>query len=326
MAGIDPQTILSQSEALVLDLQSQVDTAIQGLQTFIDGRISYVTYPPPTAFEPSKTTPIPVGSLPTLTPAILDKDFGNPLSEIDVYKAHVFMAPTLDSMQSTILTWVQNGGIGINSDIQNALWNNNRQRRLQSLSDALDQISSRDAKRGFAYPTSRRASDAVLVQYQQDDENLNWQITSKMADLAQQNIQFAIQANIAIEQLQVTFTLGFGNMFLNLKKLIVDTFAIEANERVAEFKAQLDAIIAGYKVAEVNGTLTISYQELLLKQWEVLTTQGTDRTKSLIAQTEQATKIQLEATKSLVDTLGSTIKAALMQTTGIALDSKTSTG
>ena len=326
--AIDPQTILTESKDLVGSFLLQIDDALENLNTYINGRITWVGYPPPIAFAPSLPTPVPLGQLPILTPAVLGADLGNPLSELDSYKGHTFIAPFLDQMQPILMGWIKNGGVGISDDVQNALWQNNRQRRLQSLSDVLDQISSRDAKRGFAYPTSRRASDAVLVQYQQDDENLNWQITAKMAELAQQNVQFAIAQNISIENLQASFSQGMGGLFLNLKKLIVDTFAVESNERIEEFKAQIQALVAGYQVAEINGKLSISYQELLEKQWEVLMVQGTDRTKSLIAQAENQTRVQLDAAKYLVESLEKIIQAALFQTNGIVaqINSQTSGG
>lgn len=315
--AIDPQTILTESADLVNSFLSQIDDAIQNLNTYINGRITWVDYPPPIPFAPALQTPVPLGQLPVLIPAILGADLGNPLSELDIYKGHTFIAPFLDQMQPILMGWIQNGGVGISNDVQNALWQNNRQRRLQSLSDALDQIASRDAKRGFAYPTSRRASDAVLVQYQQDDENLNWQITAKMAELAQQNVQFAVAQNISIENLQASFSQGMGGLFLNLKKLIVDTFAVESNERIEEFKAQIQALVAGYQVAEINGRLSISYQELLEKQWQVLSEQTTVRTQSLIAQAENQTKIQLDAAAYLVESLEKIIQAALFQTNGL---------
>ena len=125
---------------------------------------------------------------------------------MDAYKGHVYIAPILDQMEATLTGWINSktlagvdsagnllssGGVGIDSTTQNALYQNTRQRDLLALSDALDAIASRDAKRGFAYPTSRRASDAVLVEYQQNYENRSWQITALMSDLAQKNIQLA---------------------------------------------------------------------------------------------------------------------------------------
>jgi hypothetical protein len=329
MATIDPQTILNQSLVLVSSLESQVQDAINKLDTFISGRTTWVDFAAAPAFAPTPTEIIPLDNLPILTPAVFGAELGDPFSEIDRFYGHNFLAPMLDSMQNTLMGWVTTGGVGISDDVQNALWENNRQRRIQSLRDVNDVIHSKDAARGFAAfsggPTGRDEYNQ-LIEYQRNDENLNYEITFKMAELAQQNVQFAISQNIAIENLQEAFSQGMAGMYFNMKRLILEKFKIEADQRIAEWRAKLDAILAGYNAAQVNGQVSIAYQGLLTKQWEVLMTQGTDRTKALIQQAEQQTSIQLSAVQSLVSTLGSTISAALMQTTGIVLDSKTSSG
>jgi hypothetical protein len=326
MATIDPQTILNQSLVLVSSLESQVQDAINKLDAFISGRTTWVSFAPSPSFAPTPGDIIPLGSLPTLTPAVFGAELGDPLSEIDRFYGHNLLAPMLDSIQNTLMGWITSGGVGISDDVQNALWENNRQRRLQSLRDVNDVIHSKDAARGFAAfsggPTGRDEYNQ-LIEYQRNDENLNYEITFKMAELAQQNVQFAISQNIAIENIQAAFSQGIAGIFLNMKRLILEKFKIEADQRIAEWRAKIDAILAGYRVAEVNGQTSIAYQALLVKQWEVMMTQGTDRTKALIQEAEQQTQVQLSAVQSLVSTLGSTISAALMQTTGIVLDSQT---
>jgi len=329
MATIDPQTILNDSKELVGSFLSQVQDALDKLDAFIQGRVTWVDFAARPAFEPTPGEIIPLGSLPKLTPAVFGAELGDPVSEIHRFYGHNFLAPMLDSMQTTLMGWVTSGGVGVSSDVQNALWENNRQRRLQSLSDVNDIIHSKDSARGFAAfsggPTGRDEYNQ-LVEYQRNDENLNHEITFKMAELAQQNVQFAISQNIAIESLQAAFSQGMAGIFFNMKRLILDKFKIEADQRIAEWRSKIDAILAGYDVAKVNGQLSISFQELLTKQWEVLMVQGTERTKALIQQAEERTKIQLESTQSLVHTLAATISAALFQTSGISFSGKTSSG
>jgi hypothetical protein len=322
--AVDPQTILTDSEQLVATYQEFISDVVDQLTNFVNGRISYVTYPTAPVFTPTAYAPIPLGQLPALTPAVFGAEFGDPLSEIDRFYGHNFIAPLLDSVQQTLLGWITSGGVGISTDVQNALWNNNRARRQQSLQDAVDALHSKDANRGFAYFSGDYEENSLLIEYMQQDENLNYQITAKMAELAQQNVQFAVSQQVSIESLQASFSQGMAGVYLNLKRLIIEKFKIECDERIEEFKAQLEAIVAGYSLSETNGKLAISYQELLEKQWQVLMEQGTDRTKSLIQQSEEATRVQLQATETLVRTYSSMIQAALLQTNGISLSSATS--
>jgi hypothetical protein len=320
MADITAQTILSDSQVYTNALKSRLDEALDELNAFISDRQLWVSFGATYPFELEKGQRILADQLPVLAPTVFGPEFGDPTPELERYRTHLFLAPMLDSMQATLMGWILTGGVGISDAVQTALWENNRARRLLSLSDQLDAIHSRDAKRGFAQFTGRRAEDAILVQYAMDDDNLNWQITAKMADLAQQNVQFAITSNIAIESLQSGFSQGLAQVFMQLKKLIVDKLQLEINARISEFKAKMDVILAGYNLDDINAKMDISYNDLRMKAWEVGIREATDKTKSYISQAADQTKIKLEAAKGYVDGITSEIAAALGQTTGVVVD------
>jgi hypothetical protein len=320
MSDITAQIILHESQAYTDALKSRLDEALDRLEAYVSDRMTWVDYPPRPTYEPEKSARVLADQLPKLDPIVFGPDFGDPTPELEKYRTHLFLAPMLDSMQTTLMGWILSGGVGISDAVQTALWANNRARRLLSLSDQLDAIHSRDAKRGFAQFTGRRAEDAILVQYAMDDENLNWQITTKMADLAQQNVQFAITSNISIEQLQSGFSLGLSGVFFQLKHLIVEKLRLESDVRIAEFKAKMEIILAGYQLDEINAKMEISYQDLLTKKWEVELHEGTERTKSLIAQAADQTKLRMEAAKGYVDGITSEIASALGQTTGVVVE------
>jgi hypothetical protein len=320
MADITAQSILHDSQTYTDALKSRLDEALDKLEAYVSNRMTWVDYPPRPTYEPQKPAAIPADQLPVLETTVFGAEFGDPTPELERYRAHLFLAPMLDSMQATLMGWILSGGVGISDAVQTALWENNRARRLQSLSDQLDAIHARDAKRGFAQFTGRRAEDAILVQYAQDDDNLNWQITAKMAELAQQNVQFAITANISIENLQSGFSQGLAAVFMQLKRLIVEKLKVESDIRIAEFKTKMEIILAGYQLQEINIKSDISYQELLIKKWEVELREGTLRTQSLISEAENQTKLRLEAAKGYVEGITQEIASALSQTTGVVVE------
>jgi hypothetical protein len=209
--------------------------------------------------------------------------------------------------------------VGISDAVQDALFNNQRERDLQALNDGLQAVAATDAKRGFAYPTHRRRTTEVIVNYQQTRENRSREITAMMADLAQKNALAAIQANISIEQLHSGFSLGFAQVWKEIKSFIIEKFRIESEIRIAEFDALVKAILAGYNVAEVNGRLDISYQELLAKKWEVEMREASTRTSALIQEAVEQTKIRLSAAGGYVQGLSGMIQASLLQINGIAV-------
>jgi len=317
MSTIDPQTILNDSQAYVDALKSELTDAVANLESFATDRMTWVDFPARTVFEPEKPARLTGDALPELAQLVFGAEFGDPAAELNIYKGHVFIAPFLNTMQTTLMGWVESGGVGISQAVQDALINNMRERDLQALNDGLQAVAATDAKRGFAYPTHRRRTTEVIVNYQQTQETRNREITAMMADLAQKNVQAAIAANINIEQLHSSFSLGLSGIFVQIKNRIIEKFRIEADVRIAEYDAKIKAILAGYNVAEVNGRLDISYQELLSRKWEVEMREGSNRTGALIQQATQQTQLRLSAMATLLGGLSTQISAALMQTTGI---------
>lgn len=316
--AVDPQTILSASQSYADDLKSDLSSAMSSLQSMSSYQ-TWVDFAPRNPFTPHEVDQIDPSNLPTLERSIFSGDLGDPIPDIETYKTHVFIAPYLDQMQATLMDWIETGGVGISDDVQDALFNNMRERDLQAMSDALDAARSTDAKRGFRFATHRRKTGEVIVNYQQTRENRNREITALLADLAQKNVHQAIASNISIEQLHSHFSLGLSQLYFQLRNHLIEKFRIESEARISEFEAKMKVIMAGYNLQETNARLEIAYQEQLLKSWEVDMAQSTERTKALIQQAEQATQVKLEAMKGLVAGLSAQISSALLQTNGIAV-------
>ncbi len=322
MADIDPQTILSESKAYADAMKSCLDDALERLESFAAYPLAWVDFAPSATFIPEKATRVSAESLPTLEKAEFGAEFLDPASELQEYKGHVFIAPFLDQMQTRLWEWVDDGGVGIDDDTQEALWNNMRERDLQTLSDALDAAADADAKRGFAYPTKRRMATAIIANHQITRDNRNWEITAQLSQLAQQNVQSAIQSNIGIEQLHSQFSLGLSGVFNTIKGRIIDKFRVEQEARIAEFTAAMDTIKAGYELGRVNAEIDNRYQELLAKCYEVDKHISTNRTGALIQQAEQASQLRLQAAAGLVSGVSTQLSSALLQTNGIAVVTK----
>lgn len=322
MADIDPQTILAASQSYANDMKSELDDALSRLESFAAYPLAWVGFAPSSTFIPEKPTRVSAENLPMLEKAVFGAEFLDPASELQEYKGHVFVAPYLERMQAQLWSWVNDGGVGIDDDTQEALWENMRERDLQTLSDALDAAADADAKRGFAYPTKRRMATSIIANHQITRDNRNWEITAQLAQLAQQNVQAAIQANISIEQLHSQFALGLSGVFNTIKGRIIDKFRVEQEARIAEFTATMDTIKAGYELGRVNAEIDNRYQELLAKCYEVEKHISTNRTGALIQQAEHSSRLRLTAAAGLVNGVSAQLSSSLLQTNGIAVATK----
>ena len=323
MADINPQTILAGSKAYADSLKSELSSALSRLESFAAFPLSWVEFAPSASFIPEKAARIEAGQLPTLERAVMGAEFSDLAQELTEYKGHVFVAPYLDKMQSVLMGWVNDGGVGIDEDVQDAMWEDMRERDLQTLSDALDAAADADAKRGFSYPTKRRMATSIIANHQITRDNRNWEITAQLAQLAQQNVQAAIQSNISIEQLHSGFSLGLSGVWNNIKNRIIEKFRVEQEARIAEFNGLLSTIQAGYEVGKANADIDNRYQDLLAKVYEVEKTISTNRTGALIQQAEHVSKLRLQAAGGYVEGLSKQLSSALLQTNGIAVTTST---
>jgi len=316
---IDPQTILTESKAYADSLKADLDAALDRLESYSTGFQTWVSFPTASYPSPEKVSHIASESMPTLAATVFGAEFTDPVEEIEKYKTHIFVAPMLDDMQETLWGWVDDGGVGISDSVQSALWNNMRERDLQTLQDTLDVVASTDSKRGFQFSTKRRPSTIHIESWKITRDNRNYEITAKIAELAQLNVQNAIQQNIAIEQLHSSFALGLSGIFLQLKNRIIDKYRLEMEARIAEYEAKVKAILAGYDLAKANANLDVSYQELLARTSRDNLAIQTERTRTLILEAEQGEERRLRAMAGYVEGLSKQLSAALLQTNGIAV-------
>lgn len=316
---IDPQTILEDSKSYADSLKSEIVDAMNRLESMASGRQTWIDFGTLTTFEPSKPVPLSADTLPSLEKAVLGVEFNDDPATIEKYKEHVFKGLHLDQLQEVLCGWIESGGVGISDSVQDALFNNMRERDLQALQDAIDAVKSTDAKRGFKYATHRRKTSEVILNYQQTKENRNREITALLADLAQKNVQYAITQDVAIEKLHADFALGLSQLFVNINNRVLDKFRVEQEARVAEFEAKMKVILAGYQLGETNNRLDLGYQELLANKWHTEVSVLTERTKALIQQAERETMVRLEAARSLAAGLSNQLSASLLQTNGIAV-------
>lgn len=262
--------------------------------------------------------------LPTLEKAELNYDLTG--YDPNQYKRPIFLSDFFDTVLAELTSQIENGGPGISSAVQDALWDNMRERDLQTLRDMLIEAESNVGRRGFPMPTamSQGARAKVIAQYQDTRDNRNREITFKVAELAQQNMQVAVSSGTAIERANMDFSAGFAKVFVDIGNQILTKFRAEQEARVAEFDGQLRTILAKLQVQEINARVQGQANEQLLKQWEVESAHAIEKTKALIVQGEHAAKARLEAGMSLADVYKGMAIGALSQINSIVSVSTTS--
>lgn len=212
---------------------------------------------------------------------------------------------------------VENGGTGLGSTIETALWTRARERQQeineQKYLEATDYWSSR----GFALPPGALAG--ALAQVSQEisraDAQLNYEISIEQARLADQNTRWAVDTGVLFEKHLMDHYDGWAMFTLEAAKaaqtMAIETYRIRImqfeatlagiNAKIAVYQGQIQAnaaILEQYRVkAEIVKT-NAGLQELNVRIWE--TVQKTNAVRADIYRTEmEAARIQatIEAQK-----------------------------
>lgn len=299
--AIDAQVLTDSIYTKQLDLQGRVQTAMDRMSSIASlPFMSWFDFASTPAFEPQRAGTITLANLPSLQKAILNVDLN--AGSIDRYKSHIWTGGDLDALQVKLMQYINTGGVGIEQATQDAIFGQGRERDLQTLRDGMDMSGARTGAKGFRYPTSmtKALMKEALVTWQNAKTDLNREIVKIMADLAQKNVQFAIQHDISIEQLHSDFALKYAALYLDNTRHIIEKFKAEQDSYIAEFDGKLRGIMANLEVQKVNGNLELAFQGALQKKWELEANISVEKGKAQIQQSEQANTSKIEAGKSMV--------------------------
>lgn len=108
----------------------------------------------------------------------------------------------MTALTTELLDRIQNGGTGLNPDIEQAIWDRARNREDQNAIRSENQINVEQAAKGFTRPSGAHlaALDQLAQETQNKNADLSREIAIKQAEMEQQNIQFALQTSLALEQ------------------------------------------------------------------------------------------------------------------------------
>jgi hypothetical protein len=298
MASVD--ALIETITREINSMKSEAEDALERLEDVADFQAT-ISFPSRGTVELSRQSKISADDMPVLEKPTLPSSLLLEYEAFDRYNTHVWNAATLDTIQAKLLEYIDSGGTGISEDVQQAMFDADRERKLQALRDGLDLAGARSGARGLRYPNSMtKAQQSELLQkYQFDLENQSREITRLVADLAQKNIQFAISQNVDVEKFHADFAIRFADLYKGLITALLDRFRAEVTLYVAQYEAELKVLLANIEVAKLNATLDQEYQTMILSKWQMDLNESTERTKALIQQEEQKTVIKKEVAAAL---------------------------
>jgi hypothetical protein len=233
-------TISAPAETSILDLpalDNLVDPTLPTVPTF-----STVTIPA-----------TPTISIPVFNPlvAMPEADFATVTNNFSWAEA-AYQTTLLDAATAKLLADLQNGGYGIETADEDALWERERARQIEATNFAIEEIRRGAAIRGFPLPPGDL--EVSVQRAVQDASNkvsaVSRDIALKRADMFVENRKFTLQEVRAIETVLISFHNSRMERSLNAAKATVELGIAVFNASVARHNARLEAYKTEHVVFE----------------------------------------------------------------------------
>lgn len=207
-------------------------------------------------------------NLPTITwPPSPNINYAS-MGEVDKYKKHIWEDGNgyLDSIQALLMGWVNTGGTGIGADVQQAIFDQDRERRKQTLNDTMLMASAQFGGSGFRFPNSILAArhNELLQKYQFDDTEASRNIVRTIADLAQKHIQWGLTHVTSIEQFHADFAVKYSSLFMDTMTHIVETYKADVMAKTSQADTEIRKGLATLDVFKTDADLEYKSAELKL--------------------------------------------------------------
>lgn len=175
---------------------------------------------------------------------------------------------------------VYNQGVGLSQELQDAIFNADRERKLSTLNDALILVAAQTGARGFKRHNSMTAAaqNELILKYQYDLENQSREITKLMEEHARTNIQFAIQQGISVENFHADFANKYDLLFIEMAKASVELYTAQIEARIKSYEATIRGMIQQLELYKVEADYFKTIAGVMLDKYRIDVEQETNKT------------------------------------------------
>jgi len=169
-----------------------------------------------------------------------------------------YQSTLLDAVKSSLLDWIQNGGTGLATEVEEAIFERARMRLTEEWEIAYDNADRFHSSRGFCVPAGPKVAmlRRVNADFERKLEDLNQKIMEVQANLAQNNTQFAHTLSVQLEgQLQNFFNKVTERLFTAAKEtvsLLYEIFTQKVNAYVAITEGKKAEITAKSEIVKAQ--------------------------------------------------------------------------
>lgn len=247
---------MTETEIFISECQSTAERGISRLEAEMLSSFSVLYNNPTLAYSndfklPSRTLP----SIPEFNPTTKYETISG-----SAHTGHVWSTNEMDYLWSKIRSAFESGGIGLTSELQSAIFQSDRERKLLALNDSLQAINAGFGAKGFTVPSNILTGprNEVILKYQFDMENQSREIAKTMDEHARLNWQFCVDKGIDAEKFHADFTSRYDQLYLELIKSSMDKYRESIDIEMLKFKGKLDTIDTNFQAYKLESDVGLA--------------------------------------------------------------------
>lgn len=173
-----------------------------------------------------------------------------------------YTSSLLTALQSSLLDRIENGGTGLNQDVENAIWDRGREREARSFRDGLDELE-RLEQMGFAFPPGAYLDARLKLITEMDYVNRGHsrEVMIKSAELEQENIKTALTTATQLEGQLLTYSNAVEQRLFDACRFATEAGVSIYNARVQAYAAYVDAYKTRASIYEAQVRAEVSKVE-----------------------------------------------------------------
>ena len=173
-----------------------------------------------------------------------------------------YTSSLLTAMQTSLQARIEDGGTGITQDVENALWDRNREREARAQRDALLELERMETL-GYAFPPGLYLDARIKIQTETDyaARGHSREVMIKAAELEQENVKHALTTATTLESRLIDYANSVEQRLFESTRYATEAGVQIYNSKVQAFAALVDVYRAKVGVYEAEIRAEVSRVE-----------------------------------------------------------------
>jgi hypothetical protein len=254
---------------------------------------------------------IPTIEFPDLSVTAPSYSFSDPVPwNFNINNILISDDPMIKAAIDRLTANIANGGTGLSADVEEAIWDREKERSERQIEDTTDKVTSMWAKKGFSLPDGLLAHSLSEVQKEYMNKRLDSarDIAIKQAELEQSNLFKSLELSVSLASTLINMLMRYEEIVFNGQEATAKFANEYIDMQIKTYAAKIEGYRATAQVHEFLIRSNISKVELYKAQIE-----GQKAVLDINEQTVKVYSEQLRSTAIMIDTYKTEVDAMVAE-------------